>query len=164
MQPSSGKPCDSASAWHVVAPNRSNSGRPAPATAGRTAPLRVLVVEDDVIIGLGLAQMLGDLGFEVCAIETTEAGAVAAASRCKPDLMIVDAHLDPGNSGVAAVESILQGGPTPYLFISGGRVPESRPGAIVLQKPFFESNLTEAIQRALETAAPAVERMASRTP
>jgi CheY-like chemotaxis protein len=53
--------------------------------------LRVLVVEDDVLIGMLFADALAAMGYDVCAIEATEADAVAAAARYKPDLMIVDA-------------------------------------------------------------------------
>src|ERR1700735_1465116 len=54
------------------------------------SPTRVLVIEDDAIIGMFLGEMLADLGYEVCAIEATEDEAVAAADRCRPGLMIVD--------------------------------------------------------------------------
>jgi CheY-like chemotaxis protein len=53
--------------------------------------LRILVVEDDAMIAMLLADMFAAMGHDVCAIERTEAGAVAAATLCKPDLMIVDA-------------------------------------------------------------------------
>ena len=59
--------------------------------------IRVLVVEDDAMIGMLLAEMLEDMGFEVCAIAATENAAVADAANCKPGLMIVDEHLREGN-------------------------------------------------------------------
>jgi len=116
--------------------------------------LRVLVVEDDVIIAQLLAEMLEAMGHTVCAIETTEAEAVAAAAICQPDLMIVDAQLDVGY-GVAAVEEILRAGSVPHLFVSGNSsgVKTLRPSAVVIQKPFREADLTRAIQRALHAAA-----------
>src|ERR1700704_1262468 len=80
--------------------------------------LRVLVVEDDAIIGMLLAEMLELMGHEVCALERTEAHAVTAAIRCRPDVMIVDIWLREG-SGVAAVERICAASPVPYLFASG---------------------------------------------
>jgi len=73
-------------------------------------PLNVLVVEDDAMIAELLAEVIADLGHVVCGIEATEEGAVAAAARCKPDLMIVDAQLGLG-SGVDAVETITRGAP-----------------------------------------------------
>jgi DNA-binding response OmpR family regulator len=116
--------------------------------------LRVLVVEDEILIGMLLADTLGAMGYEVCAIEATETGAVAAAARCNPDLMIVDARLRDG-SGVSAVEEILRTGWVPHVFVSGetSTTLALRPGAIVIQKPFRDIDLNRAIQRALDPAA-----------
>jgi CheY-like chemotaxis protein len=110
--------------------------------------LRVLVVDDNAIIGMLLADMLAAMGYDICGVETTEAGAVAAAARCKPDLMIVDARLGDG-SGVAAMRAILLTGPMPHLFISGTVVEADSPDAVILQKPFHEQQLARAIERAL---------------
>ncbi|HEY9343657.1 MAG TPA: response regulator [Inquilinus sp.] len=117
------------------------------------AALRVLLVEDEAVIAVLLAEVLGGMGYEVCAIEATEADAVAAAARCRPDLMIVDARLGTG-SGVAAVEEILRTGPVPHVFVSGDSsiVQALRPDAVVMQKPFREADLARAIQRALGAA------------
>ena len=41
--------------------------------------LSVLIIEDEIIIGLLLGDLLADMGHEVCAISTTVAEAVAAA-------------------------------------------------------------------------------------
>src|ERR1700687_6183972 len=80
--------------------------------------LRVLVMEDEILIGMLLADALGAMGYEVCAIEGTETGAGASGARCNPDLMIVDARLCDG-SGVSAVEEILRTGWVPHVFVSG---------------------------------------------
>jgi two-component system, response regulator PdtaR len=116
--------------------------------------LCALVVEDDILIGTLLADALGAMGYDVCAVEATEAGAVAAAARCKPDLMIVDARLREG-SGVSAVEEILRAGWVPHVFVSGetSTIRALRPGAIVIQKPFRDIDLNRAIQRALDASA-----------
>jgi DNA-binding response OmpR family regulator len=118
------------------------------------SPTRVLVIEDDAIIGMFLGEMLADLGYEVCAIEATEDEAVAAADRCRPGLMIVDALLGHG-SGISAVATILRTGPVPHVFVTGdtAQVRALRPDAVVLQKPFRKLELTRAIGRVLGTAA-----------
>ena len=112
--------------------------------------LRVLVVEDDAMIAMLLAETLAELGHTVCAVASTEFEAVAAAHRDRPDLMIVDAGLSEGD-GVSAVETILLAGFMPHIFVTGNplRVQALRPNAIVLQKPFFEPELVQAIERAL---------------
>jgi len=107
--------------------------------------LKVLVVEDDAMIGLLLAEMLGEMGYDVCAIAATEEDAVADAARCKPGLMIVDEHLREG-TGVSAVARILRNGPVPCVLISGAPVHLARPGRSVLQKPFLEEDLVRAIR------------------
>jgi two-component system, response regulator PdtaR len=113
--------------------------------------LRVLVVEDNGMIGILLAEMLAEMGHDVCAIEATEAAAVAAVIRCRPDLMIVDAWLGEG-SGITAVETILRSGSVAHLFTSGdiSMVKARLPDAIMIQKPYYEADLADAIQRALE--------------
>jgi CheY-like chemotaxis protein len=112
--------------------------------------LRVLVVEDDALIGMLYADLLAEMGHIVCAIAATEAEAVAAAAQCKPDLMIVDASLNEG-SGVSAVDEILRTGFVPHVFVTGdaASVRAVRPGAIVMEKPFRDPELGYAIQRAL---------------
>ena len=115
--------------------------------------LRVLVVEDDAVIGELLAETLVGMGHDVCGIESNESDAVAAANRCKPDLMIVDAHLSVG-SGVSAIESIVRTSPVPHVFMSGDTVTVRalRRRAVVIQKPFREPDLQRAIQSALGAA------------
>ncbi len=117
--------------------------------------LRILVVEDEGTIAMLLAEVLVGMGHEVCAVAASEAEAVAAAARSKPDLMIVDARLGNG-SGISAVEKILRAGFIPHVFVSGDapRVRVLRPGAVAIQKPFREADLARAIRHALD-AAPA---------
>lgn len=112
--------------------------------------LRVLIVEDEAVIGLLLQEVIESLGHVVCAISNTEALAVAAAERCRPDLMIVDAGLRSGD-GVSAVEAIERKKHVPHVFVTGNvrKVQARRPGAIILEKPFFTPDLVAAITCAL---------------
>jgi CheY-like chemotaxis protein len=116
---------------------------------------RVLVIEDDALIAMLLAELLASMGHDVCATAASEAEAVSAATRYDPDLMIVDAGLGRG-SGVSAVEEILRAGPLAHLFVSGDAemVRRRRPDAIVVRKPFREAELARAIDVALATAPP----------
>jgi CheY-like chemotaxis protein len=118
--------------------------------------LRILVVEDDAMVAMALAEMLVMQGHSVCAIVASEAAAVAAALRFKPDMMIVDAQLREG-SGLGAVDQIEGGAPIAHVFVSGDalRIRTLRPCATVIQKPYFERELTCAIQHAFDAAAAA---------
>jgi two-component system, response regulator PdtaR len=115
--------------------------------------LQILVVEDDSLIAMLLVETLAEMGHGVCGVEATESGAVMAALRCRPDLIIVDAQLREGN-GVAAVDEILDTRFVQHLFVSGNikEILARRPGAMAVEKPFRESELDRAIQRALDDA------------
>jgi DNA-binding response OmpR family regulator len=80
--------------------------------------LRTLIVEDDAMIGGLLAETLEGLGHSVCAVETSVANALSAASRWRPDLMIIDVGLGRA-SGIAAVKEILRSGFYPACFRHG---------------------------------------------
>jgi DNA-binding response OmpR family regulator len=124
--------------------------------------LSVLVVEDDAMIGLLLAEMLEEMGYSVCAVATTEEDAVADAAHYKPGLMIVDQQLREGN-GVSATQRILRNGPVACVFISGAPVHFARTDANMLQKPFVMEDLVRAIRYVLGSAdAPAVSNPAPR--
>jgi DNA-binding response OmpR family regulator len=112
----------------------------------------ILVVEDDRLIGLLLAEMLEEMDLRVCAIETTQRGAVEAALRLRPDLMLVDARLGRG-SGVEAVEEIERHGKVPHIFMSGERLLAGTHGAPMLVKPFTRQQLYGAIERVLQVSA-----------
>jgi CheY-like chemotaxis protein len=113
------------------------------------AALRVLVVEDERLLGIVLADVLEELGYVVCAVEMTEQNAIVAALWHRPDLIIIDAHLGVG-SGVAAIDTILRRGFVPHVFVSGdvASIRARRQGAIAIQKPFRVPDLIAAIDRA----------------
>jgi DNA-binding response OmpR family regulator len=112
---------------------------------------RILIVEDDPMLGELLSEILETMGHEVCGIESTEAEAVTAAFRHKPDLLVIDAWLRDG-SGVSVAKKVCDPIFIPHLFISGdiAGIKVSKPDAIVVQKPFREADLDYAIRRALE--------------
>jgi CheY-like chemotaxis protein len=113
--------------------------------------LRIIVVEDDAIIGELLAEMLRDLGHIVCAIEATENAAVAAAARDQPNLILIDVGLGRG-SGLRAMHRITQSGHIAHVFMSGSKVESPTPRAVMLLKPFAERDLVQAMHQALATA------------
>ena len=112
--------------------------------------LNILVVEDDYLIGTPVSEMLTALGYIVCAVERTETGAVASAARHQPDIMIVDAHLSNG-SGISAMETILRDRFVPHVFVTGDKLgtQKLRPADVVIEKPFREIDLVNAINRAV---------------
>jgi two-component system, response regulator PdtaR len=122
--------------------------------------LRTLIVDDDAMIGELLGEALEGLGHTVCAVESNVADAVAAASRHRPDLMIVDIGLGEA-SGVGAVKEILRSHYAAHVFVTGDALTSLSlgPNSVLIRKPFRVSDLDQAIQKAL-AAPPASNHVA----
>lgn len=120
----------------------------------RGGVLRVLIIEDEVIIGMLLARILSGMGHELISVEGTEEGAVAAAARVRPGLILVDEHLRAG-SGLGAIERILRNGFVPHVWMSGGREARTNmtAGMAELRKPFTEQALGLAIAQVCGAAS-----------
>jgi two-component system, response regulator PdtaR len=116
--------------------------------------LRVLVIEDDALIAMMLAEMLSDLGHRVCATATTPAEAIAAARQENPDFLLSDVKLRNG-SGIDAVDEIVRSRPLPHIFVTGDTVglKSLRPDVVALGKPFSAGALANAIKKAVEASA-----------
>lgn len=70
--------------------------------------LRILVVDDHAVVRRGVRALLeGQPGWEVCGEAATGTGAVAAAARLKPDIVVLDLSL-PELNGLEATRQILQ--------------------------------------------------------
>jgi two-component system, response regulator PdtaR len=112
--------------------------------------LSILIVEDEAIIGMLLSEVLTGMGHEVIGVVATEGAAIALAAEYQPDLLIVDAGLSSGN-GLSAVDAILAARFVPHLFTTGDalKIRLIKPDAIVLEKPFHEAELADAIALAL---------------
>ncbi len=112
--------------------------------------VRILIVEDDVLIGELLSLMLEDMGHQVCGIAVTESEAVVLARSRHPDLLICDMKLDEG-TGPGAVAEIIKTGFVPHIYVSGNvnSVLAAVPDAIVIEKPFRQEQIMRAIGRAL---------------
>jgi CheY-like chemotaxis protein len=112
--------------------------------------LRILIAEDEPMLGTVLAELLEIIGHDVCGVYTTAASTVEAALRDRPDLMLVDAHLGK-DSGPAAVAQILGQVHIPHIFMTGdmATLRMLKALAITLEKPFQEPDLVKAIAQAM---------------
>lgn len=82
-------------------------------------PLRILLVEDEIVIGLYLKAELETAGCKVSRwVASGEAG-VQAAFETSPDLIIMDIRLSGSLDGIQAALGIREKLDTPIIFISG---------------------------------------------
>lgn len=114
--------------------------------------LRVLLVEDDLLIGELLAELLSELGHDVCGLAQTEDDAVAAAARHGPDLILVDITLKQGD-GLSAMRTIGQTSDARHVFMTGSGRHQFPEGAVILQKPFCEPDLLRALAKVFDPPA-----------
>ena len=110
--------------------------------------LRILVVEDDDLVGILLAETLQAMGHQVSAVVTTELAAIEAARFYAPDLVILDENLRSGR-GSSAIRHIHELRAVPYLLMSGNPPDIRSKGVTFLEKPFLEEDLRKAIRTAL---------------
>ena len=112
-----------------------------------TAKRRILVVEDEMLIGMLLEDMLMDLGHDVAAIVPRLKDALVAVERETYDLAILDVHLH-GESAFPVAEALIGKG-IPFVFATGygeRGLPETYRGRPVLQKPFAKDDLERVLK------------------
>ena len=109
-------------------------------------PRRVLVVEDEVIVGMRFEDMLEDLGCEVAAISTHLEQALHLARTLDIDLAILDVNLRGTQS--FPVADVLSVRSVPFLFATGYGAQILKPpysGTPTLQKPFQLDDLRQIL-------------------
>jgi AmiR/NasT family two-component response regulator len=84
---------------------------------------RVLVVEDDTLVGIGLKSQLERLGHTVVGQASTAEQAVALFTDQKPDIVLVDIRLD-GADGIELARQLLAERRCPMIIISAYSDPE----------------------------------------
>lgn len=111
-------------------------------------PLRILVVEDEILIALELESLLQDLGHEVVGIAASSEDALTLGQDLKPDLAFVDIHLADGPSGIEVARHLAAQHRVTVLFMTANakRIPEDFAGAWgVIVKPYTERGVREAL-------------------
>ena len=80
--------------------------------------IRVLIVEDDMLIAADVEEALVECGCEVCGVAHSQILALVLAERTKPDFAVVDVELAPGDGRIVAKELADRYG-TAVLFATG---------------------------------------------
>lgn len=109
--------------------------------------LRVLVVEDEVLVAMLLEDMLSDFGCSVVGPAPTIAEALPLATEADIDVAVLDLNL--GGQPVYPVADALRARGLPYVFASGygaGNLDEAHRDAPMLQKPFRQADLEKVLK------------------
>ena len=120
--------------------------------AGKPAPIRILVAEDEALIRMDLVEMLTESGYEVIAQASDGAQAIELAELHKPDLAILDVKM-PVLDGISAAEKIIAIAPVLMLTAFSQRelVDRARDAGVMayVVKPFSIGDLIPAIEIAI---------------
>jgi len=121
---------------------------------------KIMIVDDEIIISKALRKVLEDLGYEVCQISSSGEEALEIAENEKPDLVIMDIHLQGKMDGIEAARQIKDRFGTPAIFITGYSEDEMKEKAGVTEsyeyivKPFQINEIKSSIELALQKHNP----------
>jgi len=111
---------------------------------------RVLIVEDEMLVGILIEDMLGEMGYAVAGMATRVGTALPMVEKADFDLAILDVNL--GDEMSFPIADALADKGLPYLFATGyGRqgIAARHAGRPVVAKPFSCGELKSAIDAAL---------------
>ncbi|MEZ5322360.1 MAG: response regulator [Microthrixaceae bacterium] len=145
---------------------------------GPSAPLRVVVAEDDAIIRMDLCQILREEGYEVVADVGRGDRAVETVEALRPDVALLDVKM-PGLDGITAAARIGDARWCAVVLVTAfsqrSLIESARDAGVMgyVVKPFQRADLVPAIEMAVarfeesralaSEAADATERLAVRT-
>lgn len=117
---------------------------------------KILVVEDERIVALNLKQRLTRMGYEVTGVVTSGEKALAAIEAIRPDIVLMDIHIDGDMDGIATAAAIPPGLHLPVVYLTAyseeatlERARATLPYGYLL-KPFSERELHATMQMVLE--------------
>jgi CheY-like chemotaxis protein len=108
--------------------------------------LRVLVVEDEMLVAMNIEDMLLDLGHEVAGLASRLEPALSLAAEGEFDIAMLDVNLA-GQPSFPVADVLIRRG-IPFLFATGygaKGIAEPYRDRLVLQKPFRARDLGEAL-------------------
>jgi light-regulated signal transduction histidine kinase (bacteriophytochrome)/CheY-like chemotaxis protein len=128
----------------------SDAQRPTEALAG----LRVLVVEDQLVIAMDVEAVLADHGVKAIDTAATSSEALRILASNPPDVAVLDVNLGQGTSIAVAEE--LRRQRIPFVFATGygdtAMIPKSLSGAPVVRKPHDATTLVAAVAASLQSS------------
>ncbi len=124
---------------------------------GKSAKIKILLVEDEAITALAMNMALKNMGFLTCQPAATGQKALERMARDKPDVVLMDINLTGDMDGIETARRMQELGLTAIIFITGyssgdllERARALNPVAI-FTKPVNPQALKNAIEAAVNT-------------
>jgi two-component system cell cycle sensor histidine kinase/response regulator CckA len=112
----------------------------------------VMIVEDERLVARDIADSLTRLGYDVTGTVASAEECLECAKRCRPDLVLMDIHLEGDIDGIATAQALRDEYDIPVIFLSAyaddGTVSRAKRAAPLgyLLKPFRKSELKSAVE------------------
>ncbi len=120
------------------------------------ADMRVLIVEDEVLVRMLIADILQDDGFKVVEAKDAAEALRVLEARADVDVLLTDAEMPPGPNGFELARQVCERWPYIQILISSGRMrsgPADVPACVAfLPKPWTAESLVRHVQEAAERA------------
>jgi DNA-binding LytR/AlgR family response regulator len=114
--------------------------------------VKLLIVEDDMIIAAKISMQLTTLGYEVTGIIPRGEEAIRHVEDNKPDIVLLDINLKGTLDGIETAQKMLKMGDIPIIYVTANtdeatfnRAKETRPYAFI-SKPINNRDLQRAIE------------------
>lgn len=121
--------------------------------------IKILVVEDEMIIAAKISMQLTSLGYEVTGILPRGEQAIESVKENRPDIILLDINLKGILDGIATAQQIQQFADIPVIYLTANsdeatfnRAKATKPYAFI-PKPFKQLDLQRAIELAINRMA-----------
>ena len=121
--------------------------------------IKILVVEDEMIIGAKISMQLTSLGYEVTGILPRGEEAILHVQQNKPDIILLDINLKGKIDGIETARQIQLQNNIPIIYLTANsdettfnRAKPTRPAAFI-SKPFKQLDLQRAIELTISRMA-----------
>jgi DNA-binding NtrC family response regulator len=118
---------------------------------------KILIVEDESVIGLGAMNVLRKVGYEVISIPASGEKAIELIGQSPPDLAIIDITLSGEMDGIQVAEHISRNHEIPVIYMTAhsdketvDRAKRTNPFGFLF-KPYEDKDLLRTVEKALET-------------
>jgi two-component system response regulator LytT len=123
-------------------------------------PIKILIVEDELLIATNLKLILQDMGYAPLDPVGTKDQAIETLQKEKPDLALLDINLQGKQDGITIGQYINDHVKIPFIFLTSNAdkptilaAKTTLPSAYLI-KPFTEDDIYAAIEIALEVFSP----------
>lgn len=117
--------------------------------------IKILIVEDEVIIAKDLSYMLQDVGYQIAGIAHDATSAMDAIASSNPDLVLLDINLEGSKDGIELAKMINESHNIPFIFLTSfgdtatiAKAKMTNPLAYLI-KPIDEKDLAATIEIAM---------------